>query len=162
MVKFIIQALNVFTHHIKVMKKLLIFFILTTFGSVVYGQNGMYNCATQVYVKADNSEKTFYANKLIVTIDINQNLGGYISLHYPKDTLTYRYSILSNGETMTDDPKRTITKTYKAQMSQFNIPIGNQVLIGVIENMDSHKITFWIYNDKYKSYNEYFDLNKIE
>ena len=144
------------------MKTLLFTILFTNIVFFAVAQNGIYNCLTHVYRKADNTERKFYSQKLLITIDINEPLGGSMCFYYPSDTSSIRWVILSKGETVIDNNKREITKTYEAQLTSFNIPIGSEVLIAIIENMDNKKVTCWIYNDKYKSYNEYFDLYKVK
>jgi hypothetical protein len=143
-------------------KFLMLTAVLSTFYSFAFGQNGTYNCSRQAYRKADNSEKHFYDNKLLITINIEDGIGGFINMNYTSDGTNIRYDILSQGQTYVDKEKRTITKTYKARMTQLNIPIAYGLLISIISNMDNNNIVFWIYNDKYQSYNEYFDLNKTQ
>ncbi len=146
------------------MKKIFFYlvFSLCALTNNVYAQNGTYKCNSQGYSKADKSENKSYSNKLIITIDISDILGGYIAINNMSQDLNFRYDIISKDQTVADKNARTITNTFKAKMSQFNQTIGDEVLIGIVQNMDNNNLDFWVYTSKFNAYNQYFNLLKFE
>ncbi len=127
-----------------------------------FGQNGTYICSSQGYTKVDNSVNKLYADKMIITIDINPVLGGTISINNLTQDFNFRYDILSKDQTVANKSDRTITTTYKAKMNQLNIQIGDELLIGIIESMDNVNLGFWVYHEKFKAHNQYLNLTKIK
>ena len=145
--------------------KFVSFFILLyccTSATLVYSQNGTYVCSSQGYTKVDNSVNKLYADKMIITIDINPVLGGTISINNLTQDFNFRYDIISKDQTVANKSDRTITTTYKAKMNQLNIQIGDELLIGIIESMDNVNLGFWVYHEKFKAHNQYLNLTKIK
>lgn len=123
-------------------------------------QNGTYTCNSQGF--SLDSENKSYSYKMIITIDINDALGGSISINNISEDFNFRYDILAKDLSDVDKNKRTITKTYKAIMNMNSIQVGNVELIGIIENMDNENVGLWVYHEKNKSYNHYINLKKIK
>lgn len=127
-----------------------------------YSQNGTYNCYLQGYKTVDNTVDKTYSDRLIITIDINAAIGGYININSITSGFNFRFDVLSKSNTITDKEKRTITTTYKAKMSQLNIQVGDELLLGIVESMDNNDLSFWSYSEKYKAINQYINLTKFQ
>lgn len=140
---------------------LVVNFILI-FNFFSYSQNGTYQCNKQAYSKSDNSANELYSDKQIITIEIIEAIGGYISINNISEDLNFKYDILSKDHTITDKVKRTITNTYIAKMSMLNNPVGDEVIIGIVESMDNDSISFWVYYEKFKASNQYLNLQKLK
>lgn len=141
-------------------KLCIVFSLLNILSSMSFAQNGTYLCNSQGF--SMDSENKFYSDKMIITIDINDVLGGSISINNVSHDLNFRYDILAKDLSDVDKKERTITKTYKAVMNMNNVQVGGMELIGIIENMDNDNINFWVYHEKSKSYNQYMNLKKIK
>ena len=137
-------------------------FICMVWNSMSYSQGKTYNCTSQGYSTADNSEIKSYSYKEIITVDINDVLGGSISINNISANFNFRYDVGPKFETLVNKNNRTITTTYKGKMSQLNISIGDEVLVGIVESMDNNDLKVWVYTKKYDAFNQYFHLTKIE
>lgn len=146
------------------MKTLTIASLLTIlFINNLYSQNGIYKCEFQAYINKEKFEHKTYSYNEIITVEVNDILGGEIVINNLTEDFIYKYEIIPNTKRVdTDKADRSITTSYKCKVKVNYALMDEELLIAVVEYMDNSKLDIWVYDYKHKSFNQYIDLIKAK
>lgn len=144
------------------MKKQLLIFILLIISKLVISQNGTYTCDLQKFTNLNDStkNKTYYKT-YIITIDINETLGGYVLIHETGTDLNLKWNVLSKEDFYFDSNENTMYIKYDARFVLLNVQ-GNRKLNVIIGEYLIDKTFFvQIYDPELKTTNGYYNFIKI-